>query len=75
MSRTREQLTNEFKALDLELLALEASGEQEEVLWLAFERLAKMPNHAVSSRDRLWWWGQLYAIMDRHAPRCLRAPI
>jgi hypothetical protein len=75
MSRTREQLINEFRALDAELLELEANGEAEEVLWLAFERMAQVPVHVISQRDRLWWWGQLYATMDRHSLRSFRATV
>jgi hypothetical protein len=75
MSRTRDQLMHEFIALDVELKELEARGEADEVLWLAFERVASIPTHAVSQRDRLWWWGQLYSTMDRHALRSLSARI
>jgi hypothetical protein len=66
MSYTREQLTAIFEDLETELRRLEWAGRPEEELWDAFERLVHMPSIAIEPRDRLWWWDQVYAAMERH---------
>ncbi|WP_239949158.1 hypothetical protein [Dyella terrae] len=66
MSLTRDQLLERFVQLDAELIKLKTEGQAEEVLWEAFERLAQVPSSAVDHRDRVWWWEQVYATMERH---------
>jgi hypothetical protein len=69
MTLTRAQLINEFTSLDEELSRLDAAGETEEAFRLAFERMVYTSTRTVAQRDRLWWWDQLYATMDRHMDR------
>ena len=66
MSYTRELLTAIFDDLETELRRLEWADRPEEELWDAFERLVHMPSIAIERRDRLWWWEQVYAAMERH---------
>lgn len=66
MSYAREHLVVIFEQLDTELRQLKSAGRPEEELWEAFERVIHMPTVAVDSRDRLWWWEQAYATMERH---------
>jgi hypothetical protein len=66
MSFTREQLAGMFDELEAELSRLEMQGQSEESLWEAFERLIQVPSFAIDSRDRIWWWEQLYSTMERH---------
>lgn len=69
MSLTRSQLVDGLAALNAELSKLEANGEPEEAMQLAFEHMVNASTRAVGPRDRLWWWGQLYSVMDRRAVR------
>ena len=66
MSLTRDQLSKRFDQLDAELIKMKAEGRPEEALWEAFERLIQVPSSEVDHRDRVWWWEQLYAMMERH---------
>ena len=66
MALTRMQLLEKFDRLELELKSLEAEQAPEEVIWEAFERLVQVPSTAVDHRDRIWWWEQLYGLMERH---------
>jgi hypothetical protein len=71
MSLTRTQLIDEFASMDAELLRLEVSGEPEEAFRKVFERMVNTSTRTVGQRDRLWWWRELYAAMDRRAERRL----
>jgi hypothetical protein len=71
MALTRSQLDEELRALDAELRKLEADGVQEEVIQMALERAVNVSTRTVGQRDRLWWWTQLYAVLDHRAVRLL----
>lgn len=57
--------------MDAELRKLEADGVQEEVIQMALERAVNVSTRTVGQRDRLWWWTQLYAVLDHRAVRLL----
>lgn len=67
MTHTRSQLADGLVALDAELSRLETSGEPQEAMQLALERMVNISTSTVGPRDRLWWWRQLYSVMDRRA--------
>lgn len=72
MALTRSQLAEGLRSLDAELLNLEAKGESEETIKLVFERMVCSSTRTVGQRDRVWWWGQLYSVMDQQAIRARR---
>jgi hypothetical protein len=69
MALTRSQLVDGLIALNAELVMLETNGEPEEAIQLVLERMVNTSTRTVGSQDRLWWWRQLYSIMDRRAIR------
>jgi len=69
MALTRSQLAEGLRSLHAELLSLEANGESEEAIQLVFERMVRASTRTVGSRDRIWWWGELYSAMDQQAVR------
>jgi len=66
MIYTREELAEIFRQLDSELRSLASSDVPEEERWQVVEDIAHIPASAVSEEDRLWWWQQLYAALERH---------
>jgi hypothetical protein len=64
---TRQQLQRQFDDLDKHLCVLEEKQAHEEVMWLAIEDRMQLPSGAIAKFDRLWWWEQLYSLMERHA--------
>lgn len=71
MALTRSQLVDALLALDAELLGLEAGGVQEEAVQRVLVQAVHLSTRSVDKRDRLWWWGQLYAVMDHRAARLM----
>ncbi|AIF48122.1 hypothetical protein [Dyella japonica] len=67
MSLSRGELSETFNLLEVELTKLEVEGQPEEALWDAFERMVQMPSLAIDQRDRVWWWEQVYSMMERHS--------
>ncbi|HET6553031.1 MAG TPA: hypothetical protein VFG49_05770 [Dyella sp.] len=75
MALTRSQLVDDLVALDAELLRLEAGGVEEEAIQIALERAVNSSARTVDQRDRLWWWGQFYAVMDHRSARIMSLSI
>ena len=76
MPLTRSQLIDVFLSLDEELARLETNGVSKEAIQLVFERMVNTSTHTVAPPDRLWWWGQLYSVMDQQEARASqRLPI
>jgi hypothetical protein len=73
MALTRPQLVDELLALDAELLRLEAGGTEEEAVQAMLEHTVNTSTRTVGQGDRLWWWGQLYAVMDHRSERLVSA--
>jgi hypothetical protein len=73
MALTRHQLVNSLQSLDAELLRLQTNGESKEAFQLAFERMVNASTRTVGPSDRLWWWRQLYSVMDRWDARVERS--
>lgn len=71
MALTRSQLIDDLLALDAELLRLEAGGVEEEAIQIVLEHAVNSSTRTVDQRDRLWWWGQFYAVMDHHSARLM----
>lgn len=66
MSLTRQTFADAFKQLDDDLVRLRAIGRPDEDLWEAIDRAVQVPTCSVAPRDRLWWWEQVYKLMERH---------
>lgn len=73
MALTRSQLAEGLRSLDAELLMLEAKGESQEAIQLAFEHMVRTSTRTVGPQDCMWWWGQLYSAMDQQAIRARRS--
>ncbi|WP_267225616.1 hypothetical protein [Dyella silvae] len=71
MALTRSQLVDDLLALDAELLRLEAGGVAEEAIQAVLEHTVNSSTRTVDQRDRLWWWSQLYAVMDHRSARLM----
>ncbi|WP_109126051.1 hypothetical protein [Dyella sp. C11] len=67
MFRTRRQLQRQFEDMDAQLSILEERQVHEEVKWMAIEDRMHLPSGALADTDRLWWWEQMYSLMERHA--------
>ncbi len=75
MALTRVELADQLLALDEELHRLEVNGAQEETVQLLLEHMVNASTRTVGQQDRLWWWKQLYSVMDRHAARPMPTPV
>lgn len=73
MALTRNQLVNSLQSMDAELLRLQTNGASKEAFQLAVERLVNASTRTVGPSDRLWWWRQLYSVMDQWDARVERS--
>jgi len=69
MALSRSQLADGLIALEAELSRLALNGAPEEAMQLSFEHMVNTSTRTVGPRDRLWWWHQLYLVMDRRFVR------